>query len=203
VYLIGGAFTFVPMRNNQDYYTTPAATVNEFFTKFCELVPLFDFTTATALDPAAGGDHGVGSAAAGAGNPMPYPTALQRLGCTRITTVDVRVDSRAEIKANYMEWYPAEQYDMVITNPPFTLALDYIVTALDDCKVGGFVVMLVRLNFLGSVGRRDFWLHHMPTYCIVHAQRPRFTSGGGDSCEYCHMVWKKGDNPAFTKTFVV
>ena len=109
-----------------------------------------------------------------AAHPKPYPAALQQQGCTRITTVDVRVDSRAEIKADYMEWYPDEQYDLVITNPPFTLALDYIVTALDDCKVGGFVAMLVRLNFLGSVGRRDFWQHHMPTYCIVHAHRPRF-----------------------------
>lgn len=156
-------------RNAYDYYTTPAATVNEFLAKFCELVPTFDFKSASVLDPAAGG----------------------------------RSDSLATIKASYMEWYPPVQYDMVITNPPFTLALDYIVTALDDCKVGGYVVMLVRLNFLGSVGRRDFWQHHMPTYCIVHAQRPRFTSAGGDSCEYCHMVWKKGDNPAFTKTFVV
>ena len=180
-------------RNNQDYYTTPARTVNEFFTKFCELVPSFDFTTAAALDPAAGGCDE---------NPMPYPIALQQLGCTNITTLDIRQDSLAAIKADYMKWYPTEQYDMVITNPPFVLALDYIVTALDDCKPGGFVVMLVRLNFLGSVGRREFWHHHMPSYCIVHAHRPRFGLKG-DNCEYCHLVWQKGENPAFTKTYVV
>jgi hypothetical protein len=183
------------MRNANDYYTTPAATVNEFFTKFRELVPSFDFTTATALDPAAGGTV--------AGAPMPYPLALQRLGCVDVTTVDVRVDSRAAIKANYMQWFPTRQYDMVITNPPFSLALDYIVTALDDCVDGGYVVMLVRLNFFGSVGRRDFWQHHTPTYCIVHAQRPRFTASGGDNCEYCHVVWKKGENPDHTRMYVV
>ena len=181
------------MRNLRDYYTTPASTVTEFFTKFAELVPTFDFATASVLDPSAGGCSV---------NPMPYPVALAELGCKNITTVDIRMDSRAEIKADYMQWYPVQQYDMVITNPPYVLALDYIVTALDDCVAGGYVVMLVRLNFLGSVSRRDFWKHHTPTYCIVHAQRPRF-SGTSDLCEFCHLVWKKGEYPDHIQTYVV
>ncbi|MDO7849579.1 hypothetical protein Q5H92_24670 [Hymenobacter sp. M29] len=167
--------------------------MNEFFTKFCELEPAFIFSDIAALDPASGGSSV---------DAMPYPVALEQLGCTRITTLDIRADSRASIKADYINWIPEQQYDLVITNPPYLIALEYIATALDDCVDGGFVVMLLRLNFFGSIGRRAFWKDHMPLYCIVHAQRPRF-NGKSDSVEYCHMVWKKGFNPDNTKLFIV
>lgn len=181
------------MRNHHDYYPTPATTANDFFKKFIELEPRFDFTNAAVLDPSAGGC---------AVHEMSYPVALERLGCTNITSVDIRADSRATIKANYMEWYPTRHYDMVVTNPPYTIAIDYIVTALEDCVEDGFVVMLLRLNYFGSVGRRDFWQQHMPVYCVIHSQRPRF-AGKSDLCEYAHFVWRKGEKPSFTKTYVV
>ena len=45
---------------------------------------------------------------------------------------------------------------MIITNPPFNIALDIIKKAIDDVKVGGSVIMLLRLNFYGSAKRKEF-----------------------------------------------
>ena len=179
-------------RHKQDYYTTPAKTVVEFLDKFIELTS-FDFTSAHVLDPAAGGCKD---------NPMPYPAALFALGCTNVTTLDIRTDSKAALITDYMQHYPNQQYDLVITNPPYLLALDFIVTALEDCKEGGYVVMLLRLNFFGSQQRRSFFQQHMPMYCIVHSNRPRFF-GAGEQTEYAHFVFKKGYHPTYTQTYVI
>ncbi|UPL50539.1 hypothetical protein [Hymenobacter sublimis] len=182
------------MRARQDYYTTPLATVAEFFVKFQELVPALDLTVAQVFDPAAGGC---------AENIMTYPAALRALGCENIDTLDIRQDSRAAIIADYMNFYPEKEYDLIITNPPFNLALDYIVTALEDCKSGGYVVMLLRLNFFGSLSRKEFFSNNMPLYCFVHTQRPRFNKNSSENAEYAHFVWKKGYNPPHTQTYLL
>ena len=94
--------------------------------------------------------------------------------------------------------------DIIITNPPFYLAKDIIDKALRDVREGGYVAMLLRLNFFGSKDRFPFFQKQMPTWAYVHHRRFSFTDDGKtDSIEYCHMVWKKGDQPKFTKLDVI
>jgi hypothetical protein len=181
-------------RNAHDYYTTPAPTIADFITKFRAVEPGFDFVTAHVFDPSAGGC---------AVHPAAYPTALRGLGCTRIDTLDIRPDSRASVIGDYMQHFPETLYDMVITNPPYASAMGFIEAALEDTKPGGFVVMLLRLNYFGAVSRRAFWQANMPTYCFIHAKRPHFMAGKGDSCEYAHFVWIAGQYPDHAKTYVI
>lgn len=88
-------------------------------------------------------------------------------------------------------------YDVVLTNPPFALALEYIKKSLTVVKPGGFVVMLLRLNFFGSEDRNSFFLSgNMPQRGYVHSKRLGFTPDGKtDSVEYCHFVWQKTGEP--------
>jgi hypothetical protein len=181
------------LRNFKDYYITPQKTINDFISKFKELEPAFNFRNAIILDPSAGGCSK---------HQMAYPTVLQQLGCTRIDTLDIRQDSLAEIKDDYLKWYPTVSYDMVVSNPPFALALDFVAAAIEDAKDGGFVIMLLRLNFFASITRRYYLQQNMPKYCVVHANRPKF-NGRSDSCEYAHFVWQKGYNPDYTKTYII
>lgn len=137
------------------------------------------------LDPCAGGDKH---------HPMPYPTALyQRYGTgLSIDTIDIRQDSRAQRQANYLKLNITTPPQVIITNPPFCLALPMIEKALFDVADAGYVIMLLRLNFLEGKSRKSFFEKYMPTRIYVHHQRMSFTDNGKtDSVAYCHMVWQK------------
>lgn len=131
--------------------------------------------------------------------------------------MDIRQDSRAEIKADYLSTSLNYNPDIIITNPPFNIALDIIKRALQDVKAGGYVIMLLRLNFFGSKDRKDFFDNFMPKYCYVHHKRISFIPKHvndqrkkeglktltADSIEYAHFVWRKEEKVEFTKLKVI
>lgn len=141
---------------------------------------------------------------------MSYPIALRaELGAgSTIHTNDIRPDSPAEWHTDFLSWpdLPPEQgYDLVITNPPFFIALEVIRRALAVVRPGGYVVMLLRLNFYGSGERFPFFQTTNPETAYVHSERMGFTPDGGqDSIEYQHAVWRRGDTyPRFTRMRVI
>lgn len=79
-----------------------------------------------------------------------------------------------------------ERRAFIITNPPFSLAHEFCQHALAYAEE---VALLLRLNFLGSQKRRDWWRANEPTALFILSKRPDFTGGGGDSCEYAWFVW--------------
>ncbi|HGM1289710.1 TPA: hypothetical protein ACKOLY_002687 [Clostridioides difficile] len=104
--------------NISDYYRTPVIKIKEFLNEFSKYEDIFN-SRINILDPCAGGDST---------NPMSYPTAIQEFSNQDISidTVDIRDDSRANIKQDYLKFQPKEKYDVIITNPPFNLSLDII-----------------------------------------------------------------------------
>ena len=127
---------------------------------------------------------------------------------TNIETLDLRNDSLANHKGiNYIETDLSaimQQPDCIITNPPFNVAMEIINKALSDVADGGYVIMLLRLNFFGSKTRKPFWTHNLPMCCYVHSERMKFTNTGGtDSIEYMHCVWKKGFNYNSTELRII
>lgn len=76
--------------------------------------------------------------------------------------------------------------EAIITNPPFSLALEFCDHAL---RLAPEVIMLLRLNFLGAQKRHEWWRHHEPNALYILSERPDFTGGGGDSTEYAWFVW--------------
>ena len=98
----------------------------------------------------------------------------------------------------------SSKYDIVISNPPFMLAEEFVRQSLEWCREGGYVVMLLRLNFFGSMKRFPLFKELPPIRCYVHHKRISFTEDGvTDSVEYAHFVWKKGVKPEFTKLNVI
>jgi hypothetical protein len=178
---------------NKDYYVTPIHKIMEFLNEIKIYEP--NILNGKILDPCAGGD---------ASHPMSYPEAIKQSGGTTPYTIDIREDSLAELKTNYLTYNCKNKYDLIITNPPFNLAKDIIYKALDDIKDNGFVIMLLRLNFFGSKDRKDLWEYHMPKYTFVHHRRISFLDDGStDSIEYAHFVWQKGYKPEFTMLKVI
>ncbi len=78
---------------------------------------------------------------------------------------------------------------MIITNPPYTLAMQFLQKSLREAET---VIYLLRLNFLGSVARKEFWEQNKPTHIFVITPRPRFVNGQSDACEYGWLVWDRG-----------
>jgi hypothetical protein len=188
-----------------DYYVTPINKILDFLHGFNKYEDIFvkqgrdknGKPYPLILDPCAGGD---------ANHPMSYPVALQQIGINpdNIITIDIRQDSRADIKEDYLEIDCPGDFDVIITNPPFNLAREIIEKALNDVNDGGFVIMLLRLNFFGGKLRKDMWDRQMPKYAFVHNRRMSFTDDGKtDSIEYMHAVWQKGHYPEFTQLKVI
>lgn len=74
----------------------------------------------------------------------------------------------------------------IVTNPPFSLALPFIVHSLRHAR---HVFMLLRLNFLGSQKRRTFWRANEPSALFVLSERPSFTGSGTDATDYAWFYW--------------
>jgi hypothetical protein len=187
-----------------DYYVTPTKPIFDLFKalKESECCDLFMADSDKLhwwlkfLDPCAGGDEN---------NIMPYPKVIETLGVHRdyIDTVDIRENSKAKIKHDFLQCKLGEKYKVVITNPPFNIAEDIIKKSFEFVTDGGYVIMLLRLNFFGSKKRESFWENNMPILTFVHRERISFTDGKTDSIEYMHCVWKKGTTQNHTKLQII
>ena len=77
----------------------------------------------------------------------------------------------------------------IITNPPFSLALEFCDHAINHAPN---VFMLLRLNFLGSQKRRDWWRRNPPAALFILSERPSFTDDGQtDATDYAWFYWGK------------
>ncbi|MGY2573733.1 DNA methyltransferase [Vibrio sp. C8] len=91
--------------------------------------------------------------------------------------------------------------DVIITNPPFSLALEFIATAMTrDLAQDGTMCFLLRLSMLGSKQRADFWRSFPWTNLLILTPRPSFVYGATDNAEYAWICWDRGNRikrPAF------
>jgi glycerophosphoryl diester phosphodiesterase len=177
-----------------DYYITPISDIKVFLESFRKIDNM-DYDKYKILDSCAGGDEI---------NPMSYPEALKDFTTNEIETIDIREDSRANVVGDYLNIKCDNMYDMIITNPPFKISIDVLKKALDDVKTGGYVIMLLRLNYLESASRKKFWEDNMCKYIFLHHKRMSFTQDGkSDSVCHAHFVWQKGYKKNHCKTFII
>lgn len=78
----------------------------------------------------------------------------------------------------------------IITNPPFSLAQEFLDKSLREAQ---FVAYLLRINFLGGQCRHDWWQGLEPHHLYVLSRRPDFSGEGGDATEYAWFVWDNLD----------
>jgi len=193
-------------RHTSDYYVTPVDCIKHFLSVWLEDLrsEYWDDTLnigdrpdrALWLDPCAGGDKY---------HKMSYPSVIEEeLGVEHVDTIDIREDSLADIKEDFFSQNIKDKYDVVITNPPFNQAQQIIEKSLDSVVDGGYVIMLLRLNFFGSQQRKIFWDKQLPVWSYVHHKRMSFTDDGKtDSIEYMHAVFVKNYSPSFTMLKII
>lgn len=82
-----------------------------------------------------------------------------------------------------------ETIDCVVTNPPFSLAQEFIETCRKNYP-NADIAMLLPLSFLGSAKRNQFWKDYTPNTIKILSDRPSFTNDGKtDSSVYGWFIW--------------
>jgi predicted RNA methylase len=158
-------------RNPGDYYSTPAWAVRALL----RVLP----APTTVLEPAAG---------TGA-----ILTEIKRMWpATAARGIEIdpgRAEQCREIGHDVVTddflLAPIRPADMVITNPPFSLALEFVQRGLATAP---HVAMLLRLSFLASIKRAAFIREHSPDVFIL-SKRPSFSGGATDSTDYAWMYF--------------
>jgi hypothetical protein len=132
-------------------------------------------------------------------NELEQPDSFFRWGepCAGDGVIIAEVWKRFRVEPSQWEWAELREgkdylkqgltgrVDCIITNPPFSLATSF----LDKSLESPFVAYLLRLNFLGSGKRKDWWQGKEPTHLFTLSKRPSFTGKGTDATEYAWFVW--------------
>ena len=173
------------VRRAYDFYETPEEVTREFLFEYFE----GDFHV--ILEPCAGGGKMVKvlrdrfplawieANDIWDGSPIPYANKSYTLDFLKMLKGDA-------------------DYDLIFTNPPYSLAEEIVTHALETWSKAT-VVMLLRLNFLGSQKRKPFWDKHPVSEIYVLSKRPSFTGKGTDATEYAWFVWR----PHITKQKII
>ena len=177
------------LSHKDDYYKTPIKVIQNFFNKF-----LFDENISRdiwILDPCCGEYY--------SDEEQPFTLPKWRychvlyndFGFWRNDPYSTDIRYWTNYLENNDEFH--NEYDMIVSNPPYKLAQEFCEKAISDVKDGWYVIFLLRLNFLESQKRLGFFTKYPPKFIYVHSKRISFTEDGKtDSCAYAHFVWQKG-----------
>lgn len=152
------------IKNQNDFYPTPDYTVNS-------LLEYIDFNNINSFLEPCRGDGKI----------------YDKISCTIKTYCEISDDIPKDyLKTQY------NKFDLIVTNPPFSLAQEFLEKSLieSDCTC-----YLLRLNFLGSAKRKELWERiGTPNKLLVLSKRPSFTGKGTDATEYAWFCWDKTNN---------
>lgn len=97
-------------------------------------------------------------------------------------------------QADIMSYEFREKPDLIVGNPPFSLADTIIPRMVDSLAEGGVLAFLLRLNFFeGRERYQNFWQHYPASFVFPCPARPGFTADGGtDGTGYMLCTWVKG-----------
>jgi len=82
-------------------------------------------------------------------------------------------------------------YDVIATNPPFTIGEEVVRKSLDMLEPHGAAVFLVKMAFLGTQARSKLFRERPPAEVWILTARPSFTGDGNTDIaqEYAFVFW--------------
>lgn len=165
-------------RKPQDFYATPEWCIRGFL----EAHPISHHKR--ILEPTAGNGN-----ICRALREFMHPEAT-------LTAVELRAEETEGLRVvadtvgigDFRQFHPQEPFDLIITNPPYSIAREVIEHCF-SISPEAEIIMLLRTAFLESRERFQFWQAHPADAVYVHAVRPSFTGTGTDSTAYGWIVW--------------
>lgn len=106
------------------------------------------------------------------------------------------------IVADFLKWDNGEKYDFIISNPPYSLAQEFIEHGLDLLKDNGQMAMFLKIQFLEGQKRKFFFEDNPPKYVYVFRNRMATWNNGKPvdpktgkkwATTMCHawFIWEK------------
>ena len=104
---------------------------------------------------------------------------------------------------DYLSWVTNDSFDCIISNPPYSLAEEFIRKSLSLLTSGGICAMFLKIQFLESAGRKVFFEEFPPKYIYVFRSRMDAWRNGFRlnpdtnkpwQTTFCHawFIWEKG-----------
>lgn len=164
-------------RENNDYYATPPSAVEELLKreKFCHYV----------LEPAVGGGS-IADVLVNNGYEVQSMDIIDR-GYNKTEVRDFLSVCKDDVRMS----------PDIITNPPYTLAKEFVEHALDISMDSVKVAMFLKIQFLESKKRYDLFKKYPPKKIYVFVNRVNCGKNGvfgKESSAVCYawFVWEKG-----------
>lgn len=82
--------------------------------------------------------------------------------------------------ADYLEWNTQNRYNLIITNPPFSLAQEFIEKSFELLDSNGYIIMFLKIQFLEGAKRKEFFEKHPPKYVYVFRNRMATWNNGNE-----------------------
>lgn len=176
-------------RVENDFYATNPMAVEMLFDSYKP-----KFSGNKLLEPSVGQGHIV------KGIEKVFPDKFE------ITSVDITDRGVPNVIVHdYLTWQTNEKFDLIITNPPFSLAEAFCRKSMDLLSAGGIVAMFLKIQFLEGSGRKQFFTQFPPKYIYVFRNRMATWNNGQEydtssgkpkawSTTMCHawFVWEQG-----------
>lgn len=174
------------VRRKGDFYETPAWAVDS-------LLPHLPLSDASLVV-----DAGAGTGAIAACIALRLPT-LEVVGIEKQGELVEKARARALyscefVQADFETWQSDRSSpDVVIMNPPFSRAAEFIRRALVIVRRGGTVACLLPVSFMFGVGRYDFHTKYKDADIYHLMKRPSFTGDGKtDATNYVWWIFGPG-----------
>lgn len=169
-------------RSPNDFHETPAWSVRAILPQLPKRCRYLD---------AGCGSGAIGSVVAKEGTPFGLVSGVEvdvELA-NRAASIGMVVETADFLQIPNKEW---EDTQVVISNPPYTLAMEFIQKALELVRPNmGTVAMILRIPFLAARSRAEFHQTN-PSDVFILPKRPSFTGGGTDATDYAWFVWGPG-----------
>lgn len=191
------AGTELPDRIPLDHYPTPDYTVLSAYHKLLELTSDYPVHGRFGiLDPGAG--DGIWGQIAREMWPKATIYGVELREVKQPTAYDLW-DCPSEFVSRSVRYQTV--FELVVGNPPFASAEEFIVASLERLRPGGWLMFLLREGFVGSQKRQRGLFKTYP-YChkAIATKRPKFYGTNSKPIEYAVFYWLKGWNGLATES---
>lgn len=175
-------------RVENDYYATNPEAVKM-------LLGQYKFNGTKMLEPCVGAGH--------IANAVKSFVGYENIDITGVDIVNY--DYNNTIISDFLAWNSGTKFDFIISNPPYSMAQEFIEHGFELLKDNGQMAMFLKIQFLEGAKRKLFFNKYPPRYIYVFRNRMPVWNNGQPkdpktgkkwATTMCHawFVWENGFN---------